>query len=110
MFSTLEPPPTPIMLYVGAGYDLSPLLTFAPGGSPYPIVPLSDRKQAKTIETIGHEKQDSTTLRPRETYTSFIFVDAKPRHTSTFMVPDFEEWKGLDVRVRCGLSCARVEL
>ncbi|KAF8522636.1 hypothetical protein BU17DRAFT_64325 [Hysterangium stoloniferum] len=87
--NSLEPPATPIMLYIGAGYDLSPLLTFAPGGSPYPIVPLGpDRARSYA------------TLHPTETYTSFVFVDAKPRHTSAFMVPDFHEWKGIDERVR----------
>lgn len=84
--SSLQPPDTPIMLYIGAGLDLSPLLTFAPGGPPYPL---------------------STATRSIEqpyTYTSFIFVDAKPRHTFAYMVPDFNEWKTEEGRTRSVLS------
>ena len=81
------PPATPIMLYIGAGYDLSPLLTFAPGGPPYPIVPL-DAAPAPPPPQQPH------------TYTSFLFVDAKPRHTSAYMVADFDEWRSVDARVR----------
>lgn len=85
----LPPPPTPVMLYIGAGYDLSPLLTFAPGGPPYPIVPLSKQDHAHAQVPYGHD-----------TYTSFLFVDAKPRHTSAYMVSDFHEWNSIEARVR----------
>jgi hypothetical protein len=82
-------PSTPVMLYIGAGYDLSPLLMFAPGGPPYPIVPL------------GQASSSHPQLQPyRETYTSFLFVDAKPRYTSAYMVPDFHEWTSVEARVR----------
>jgi len=80
--SSLQPPDTPIMLYIGAGLDLSPLLTFAPGGPPYPI------------------STPTRSIEQSYTYTSFIFVDAKPRHTFAYMVPDFNEWKTEEGRVR----------
>ncbi|GJJ14166.1 hypothetical protein Clacol_008426 [Clathrus columnatus] len=85
-FPPLEPPTTPMMLYIGAGYDLSPLLTFSPHGPPYPIEPLN--------------KYADFSYPAKDSYTSFIFVDAKPRHTYAFMVPDFEEWKDVDVRIK----------
>lgn len=87
MLRPLEPPATPIMLYVGAGFDLSPLLTFAPHGSPYPI-------------TDSGKPSSLAIIRQPYTYSSFIFVDAKPRHTSAFMVPDFEKWMTNDSRAK----------
>ena len=83
-------PATPIMLYTGVGCDLSPLLTFAPGaagGPPYPIV------------LLGAAPAPLPPQQPH-TYTSFLFVNAKPQHTSTYVVADFDEWHSVDVRVR----------
>lgn len=85
-YPPLEPPPTPIMLYIGAGYDLSPLITFSPQASHHPIMPL--------------EKNADFRYPVKDSFTSFIFVDAKPRHTYAFMVPDFEEWKDVDSRIK----------
>ncbi|KAF8579390.1 hypothetical protein K439DRAFT_1638007 [Ramaria rubella] len=96
-------PPTPLMLYIGAGYDLSPLLTFAPHGPPYPIVPLTAQPKPNAPPP---PRQHPT----HDTYTSFLFVDAKPRHTSAFMVPDFDEWTSLDARVRNILHYAQGSL
>ncbi|KAF8520998.1 hypothetical protein JB92DRAFT_1863083 [Gautieria morchelliformis] len=84
-------PPTPVMLYIGAGYDLSPLLAFAPGGPPYPIIPLSEQDNSHTEAVSTYE---------HDTYTSFLFVDAKPRYTSAYMVADFAEWTTVEARVR----------
>ncbi|KIJ46302.1 hypothetical protein M422DRAFT_250351 [Sphaerobolus stellatus SS14] len=88
-YPPVEPPDSRILLYIGAGYDLSPVLTFAPKGQRYPILPLS-RTSCYVPPWPMH----------RYTYTSFIFVDAKPRHTSAFMVPDFNEWETYDARVK----------
>jgi hypothetical protein len=79
------------MLYIGAGYDLSPLLSFAPGGPPYPIIPLSQQDSSHT---------EALTTYEHDTYRSFLFVDAKPRYTSAYMVADFDEWKTVEARVR----------
>ena len=79
-------PTMPIMLYISTSYDLSPLLTFTLGGPPYPIVPLSAAPAP------------SPPQQPH-TYTSFLFVDAKPRHTSAYMVADFDKWCSIDTHV-----------
>ena len=80
-------PATPIMLYIGMGYDLSPLITFAPSSPPYPIIPLG------TAPTPSPPQQPHT-------YTSFLFTNAKLRHTSAYMIADFDERHSVDAHMQ----------